>query len=299
MKRKYFLIIVLVVAAAAVAVILYSAEKGRKNNLYVQGCAYIESEDYEKAADCFSQLKGYMDAEDLYRESRYRYAVESMEEDPKGALAVFEEIGEYQDSETYQNQLLYSLMKTAIDTHALDEAEDYAKRIPEYQDVPYQRQYILYLRYLDALDQNDTAGADEIKAGMTEESLRTKAERIYEFSTHGAPILAELKGRFEIDGAAIDIKEVRCYQYAYNNDVQVPVYLVLTEYTDPAGNKVPRYVSYMDMTYYGFCDTITRTELNMQDEQQLYAFLKTGPYWDQESTYHLSTGLMKALAGVQ
>ena len=298
-KRIIFIIIVLLIVGAAAAVIYTTAARSNKNNLYIQGCEYIESGDYKSAEACFSQLKGYLDSDELYTESHYQYAVELMEQNElETALSMFQEIPEYRESAAHIDSIFYSLLIAAIDAHEMEKASEYAEQIPEYQDVEYKKQYISYLNYLDLLNQGDAAKAEEIKNTISDTGLKTKAERIYEFSTHGAPILTDLKGIFETEGAVIDINEVRCYQYAYNNDVEVPVYLVSTEYTDASGNKMPRYIVYMDMTYYGFCDTIVRAELNMQDEQQLYTFLKIGNYWDAESTYILSTGLMKALAGL-
>lgn len=305
MRKKILIPGLIIVVFAIVAFTAFLINKSNKDAVYILGCEYIQNGDYEAAYEAFTTIENYKDVPELLNEIQYQLGVAAFEaDDMEAALKYFDEITEhnsveFEASKEYYLEIYYKALLASIESRDLDKAEDYVRQIlsevSEYKDVAYQSQVIIYERYMNALDENDIEKAINLKADITEEALKQKADRVYEYCEHGYKIVQDLYDRAAAEGAKIVIKEIRCYQYSYNNNVEVPVYMFYTDYTDSAGNSGPRYVAYLDNTYYGFCNTIVRSELDMQDEAQLYAFLKIGPYWDGESTLKLSTGLMVAL----
>lgn len=297
MRKKILIIISVVIVVAIVAFTAIMINTSNKDSLYIAGCEYIQNENYEEALKCFEQIDNYKDVNILLEEVKYNLGKKAFESDDiDSAWDYFNSILSYKDSADYITEITYLRLLNAIEERNLDEADKYALEIKDYKDVDYQQQRILFERYMVALDNNDMDSAEAISNTITNESLKKRAARVLEYSKHGYSILQSLKAKVSEESASLFVKEIRCYQYSYNNNVEVPVYMFYTEYTDSAGNIIDRYYAYMDSSYYGYCDTIVRSEIDMTNETQLYAFLKIEPYWDEETTLTLSIGLMEALA---
>lgn len=297
MRKKIIIILLTVIAIVAVLFVFNRISTTNKDALYISGCEHIQNNEFELALECFEGISEYKDAEDLLKEVRYQLGIQEYNsENLDSSWEYFSLITGYKDTDNFLKEITYKRLLNAIETKELDDADAYANEIPDFRDVAYQKERILFERYMLALDLNNIEQANEIVNSITNESLRQRAERTLEYSRHGYSILSDLKNRVSAESSSIIVKEIRCYQYSYNNSVAVPVYMFYTEYTDTASNVYPRYYAYMDKSYYGFCDTIIRSEIDMKNETQLYTFLKIEPYWDEETTLTLSVGLMEALA---
>lgn len=297
MRKKILIILSIVIVAAIIGFTANMINTSNKDSLYIAACEYIQNENYEEALKCLSEINNYKDVNELLEEVNYKLGVKSFNDnDIDSAWDYFNSILSYKDSSDYITEITYIRLLNAIENRELDTADKYALEIKDYKDVNYQQQRILFERYMLALDNNDMDSANAISNTISNESLKQKAARVLEYSKHGYSILQALKTMVSAENASVKVKEVRCYQYSYNNNVEVPVYMFYTEYTGSDGNVIDRYYAYMDSSYYGYCDTIVRSEIDMTNETQLYAFLKIEPYWDEETTLPLSIGLMDALA---
>lgn len=297
MRKKIIIIVSIIIVAAIIGVTAKLIDTSNKDSLYIAACEYIQAGDYENAYKCFDEIKNYKDTNELLEEVKYQLGKKSFEAgDIDTAWDYFNAVLKYKDSADYIKEITYLRLLDAIGNKELDKADKYALELTGYKDVEYQQQRILFERYMLALDVNDMTSAEAISNTISNESLKQRAARVLEYSKHGYTILEDLKERAASENAEINVKEIRCYQYSYNNNVEVPVYMFYTEYKDSAGNISNRYYAYMDSSYYGFCDTIIRSEIDMTNETQLYTFLKIEPYWDEDTTLILSIGLMEILA---
>lgn len=297
MRKKILIIIVLILVAAVLSATVYIVNKSNKDSLYIAGCEFVQVQSYEEALECFEKIENYKDTNDLLKLVKYNLALNAFNAgDLNLADEYFNEILGYNDSSEYVKEITYQRLLKAIDNKELEKADELALKIVGYKDVEYQQQRILFDRYMLFLDANDLTSAEAVGNTITNETLKQKAARVLEYSRHGYGILNQLRSMVAGENASVNVKEIRCYQYSYNNNVEVPIYMIYTEYTGSDGNVSDRYYAFLDSSYYGYCDTIVRSEIDMKNETQLYTFLKIEPYWDEDTTLNLSIGLMEALA---
>ena len=295
--RKVIIITVFAILLVFVSVFATKIiSRSQKDNTYIQACEDIKNGDFKAAHEALTGLDGYKDSNELLKETKYKLGLETFnEKDYDSSYDYFIELGDYKDSKNYVKEITYLRMLSAIDENKLDEAYALASEIADYKDVSYQKQVIMYERFMNALNAYDVNAYKAYAGALNDPGLQTKAERVLEFTHHGFPIINEIRNDAEAEGAVVEFKEVRCYQFSYNNNVEVPVYMFYTVYTDKDGVASDRYMVYLDNIYYGYCDTVDKTKLNMKDGQQLYAFTYLDR-WDDDSTYKLSIEAMKILS---
>jgi len=296
MKKQFIIVLLVFIAVVGITASVYLINKANNDSVYITGCEYIQNEEYDLAYNTLKNIEDYKDVSEILVELEYTLGVIAFEEgDLDKALKYFENYSGSNDTSSYINEIYYKKLVSSIECKDTENAEKYAAFITGYKDVEYQKQLIIYEKYMQCLNDNDIEGANAQKTLLTEENLIKKCDLVYQYCNHGYSIINDLRNKVSAEGSQLTIKDIRCYQYSYNNNVEVPVYMIYTDYVDTSGNQYPRYYAYLDHSYYGFCNTIAKDEIDMKDEAQLYTFLKIEPYWNDINTLELSVGYMSAL----
>ena len=126
------LLIILVIAGVTAIRVIPPKLRAEK---YAQASEYAKNEQYDKAAELYSELGAYEDSQKLYLENTYAYASQ-LESHGRyaDAKAVYEKLGAYRNSTEKVNFCIYNDAIIKLDAGKYDEAKKAFDSITGYKD---------------------------------------------------------------------------------------------------------------------------------------------------------------------
>lgn len=130
----FIAIILIILAIAAVTAIRVIPPKLRAEK-YAQASEYAKNEQYDKAAELYSELGAYEDSQKLYLENTYAYAAQLESHGRYAeAKAIYEKLGAYSNSAEKVNFCIYNDAIKMLDEGKFDEAKKAFDSIAGYKD---------------------------------------------------------------------------------------------------------------------------------------------------------------------
>ena len=115
---------------------------------YREAINLYNDQEYDQAAELFSQLGEYEDSKALFQRSRYYEAVKLMEQgDYSAAQPRFIKLGDYEDSAQRLLECRYQLALVAFNEGDYDRAEQEFLEFPEYRQTPEYLRQINWLKF--------------------------------------------------------------------------------------------------------------------------------------------------------
>lgn len=156
--RKHGRLSILAVVGILLLILLIPIA-GKRGRVYKQALEYLDSGDYEQAAELFQKLEDYKDSDVQYKEARYLLAEELLDAgDYDESAEIFSSLGEYQDAEKRYNRVRYQQAKKlgekGKESEALAICEELLSRDYQKSDVQFLKGSLLLAqgeKYQDAL----------------------------------------------------------------------------------------------------------------------------------------------------
>lgn len=107
---------------------------------YQEAMDEYNDDNFEKAIELFDSLpEGYKDSSEMLTETKYMYALELMKEDDtekiEKARTIFEELGDYEDSDYQRKECIYKLAEKQLKEENYEEALKLFESIPAHEDA--------------------------------------------------------------------------------------------------------------------------------------------------------------------
>lgn len=140
-----FVAILLIILGIGAIIAIRVIPPKLKADKYDKAAAYVQQEQYDKAAALYKELGNYEDSYDLYLQNTYAYASQ-LEGHGRYAEAkdVYVTLGDYKDSALKAQFCIYNDAMLKLNDGKYDEAKTGFDSIPEYADSAVQSQKCLY-----------------------------------------------------------------------------------------------------------------------------------------------------------
>lgn len=169
-KKHYapFVAILLIILAIAVVVAIRVIPPKLRAEKYAQASEYAKNEQFDKAAELYSELGGYEDAQKLYLENTYAYAGQ-LEKHGRYAEAkvIYEKLGVYLNSTEKVNFCIYNDALNMLNEGKYDEAKKSFDSIIDYKDSASLSTKCLYEKAKSLIANHSFKEGVEILEGIT------------------------------------------------------------------------------------------------------------------------------------